>query len=422
MKIKTLKTDYEKVAAIEPPQHKKPKKPNILFRTLVRIASMPDLWATGVKYRKIGMEKLGKKQPCLILMNHSSFLDLKMASKMLYPRPYNIICTYDGLVGKEWLMRNIGCVPTVKFVSDLTLIRDMVYSLRKLKCSVLMYPEAGYSFDGKTTVLPDSLGKCLKLLGVPVVMITTYGAFARDPLYNGLRLRKVKVTADMEYLLSPEEIAEKSADELNEILRKAFSFDNFRWQQENKVKIDEKFRATGLERVLYKCPHCMKEGRMLGEGTKLTCRECGKTYELDEYGYLRAEDGDGKFDHVPDWFEWQRECVRREIEQGSYLLDTPVDIAILKGTKCLYMVGEGNLRQDENGFRLAGFDGRLNYEQKPIASHSLNADYFWYEIGDVISIGDGKTLYYCFPKDGNVSVAKARLATEELYKIKRKRS
>ena len=103
-------------------------------------------------------------------------------------------------------------------------------------------------------------------------------------------------------------------------------------------------------------------------------------------------------------------------------MDTPVDIAILKGTKCLYMVGEGRLRHDENGFHLVGCDGRLNYEQKPVASHSLNADYFWYEIGDVISIGDGKTLYYCFPKDKGVSVAKARLATEELYKIKRKRS
>lgn len=422
MKIKTIKSNYEKVAEMELQRHKKPKRPNILFRTLVRIASMPDLWATHFKYRKIGMEKLGKKEPCLVLMNHSSFLDLKMASKMLYPRPYNIVCTSDALVGKEWLMRNIGCVPTVKFVSDLTLIRDMVYSLRNLKCSVLMYPEAGYSFDGKTTVLPEALGKCLKLLGVPVVMITTYGAFARDPLYNGLRLRKVKVTADMEYLLSPEEIKEKSADELNEILRQAFSFDNFRWQQENKVKIDESFRAVGLERVLYKCPHCLTEGKMLGEETKLICRECGKTYELDEYGYLRAADGDGSFDHVPDWFEWQRSCVRDEIEEGRYILDTDVDIAILKGTKALYTVGGGHLRHDENGFTLEGCDGKLLYKQKPVASYSLNADYFWYEIGDTISIGDGKTLYYCFPKDKDVSVTKTRLAAEELYKIKKNKN
>lgn len=53
-----------------------------------------------------------------------------------------------------------------------------------------------------------------------------------------------------------------------------------------------------------------------------------------------------------------------------------------------------------------------------LASYGLYADYFWYEIGDMISIGDAKYQYYCFPKDQkNSSVAKARLATEELYKI-----
>ncbi|MBQ3065888.1 MAG: hypothetical protein IJC98_06605, partial [Clostridia bacterium] len=55
--------------------------------------------------------------------------------------------------------------------------------------------------------------------------------------------------------------------------------------------------------------------------------------------------------------------------------------------------------------------------QKPLSSYSLNADYYWYEIGDVISIGDVNGLYYCFPKGDGDIVAKTRLATEELYSI-----
>ena len=109
----------------------------------------------------------------------------------LYPRPFNIVCTSDGFVGKEWLMRHLGCIPTQKFVSDLGLVRDMLYAVRELHSSVLMYPEASYSFDGTATPLPEGIGKCVKMLGVPLVMIHTYGAFARDPLYNGLQLRKV---------------------------------------------------------------------------------------------------------------------------------------------------------------------------------------------------------------------------------------
>ena len=61
-------------------------------------------------------------------------------------------------------------------------------------------------------------------------------------------------------------------------------------------------------------------------------------------------------------------------------------------------------------------DKKLVYTQGPLATHTLNSEYFWYEIGDVISIGDKNALYYCFPKIDGV-VTKTRLATEELYKI-----
>ena len=62
-----------------------------------------ELIATRFKYEKINMEKLGKKEPCLFLMNHSSFTDLKIASKILFSRPYNIISTVDAFIGVGYL-------------------------------------------------------------------------------------------------------------------------------------------------------------------------------------------------------------------------------------------------------------------------------------------------------------------------------
>ena len=197
MKIKTKKLSWAQLQELPRPKHKKPIRPHPLFRTVVRVAAIPDLISARFSYEKVRMEAAGEG-PWLVLMNHSSFIDLEIASKLLYPKPYNIVCTSDGLVGKEWLMRQIGCIPTQKFVPDLMLIRDMLYAVREKKNSVLMYPEASYSFDGCATPLPRQLGQLLKKLDVPVVMIRTYGAFARDPLYNCLQKRKVKVTAKME--------------------------------------------------------------------------------------------------------------------------------------------------------------------------------------------------------------------------------
>ena len=421
MKLKTIPKSYDEVMAMPKPKHRKPIRPNMFFRTLMRVVSIPDLAATDFTCEKIGMEKLGKKEPCLYLMNHCSFIDLEIAATILYPRPFNIICTSDGFVGKDWLMHAIGCIPTNKFTSDLHLLRDMTHAVKKLGNSVLMYPEASYSFDGTSTPLPETLGGCLKLLGVPVVMIRTFGSFSRNPLYNNLKRRKVKVSAEMEYILSPEDIKEKTPAELNEILKKNFTFDYWGWQKENGVKITEDFRAEGLNRVLYKCPHCLTEGKMSVDGISVVCEACGKAYDLTEDGTLMAKDGESAFTHIPDWYAWERECVKNEILNDQYRLQVPVDICMLMDTKHVYRVGEGELTHTKDGFRLVGCDGKLDYTQSGISSYSLYSDFYWYEIGDVICIGDSKMLYYCFPKCEGDFVAKTRLAAEEIYKIEKEK-
>ena len=422
MKIKNRVLSYDEVLAIRPEAHLPPKRPSMFYRTLLKLLSRPELRDVGFSYTTNGMERLRPDQPALFLMNHSSFIDLKIAATILYPRPFNIVCTSDGFVDKQGLMRSLGCIPTKKFILDTTLVRDMRYAADKLRDSILLYPEASYSFDGTATPLPASMGKLLKMLKVPVVMIKTSGAFLRDPLYNMLQLRKVKVSAEVTYVLSPEEIRDKSAAELNGILAELFTFDYFRDQQEQHIRVDEPFRADGLNRVLYKCPCCQTEGEMQGKGTRLRCRHCGKVWELDEYGWLRAEDGDTVFPHIPDWFAWERECVRRELEEGCYRLDLPVEIRMLVDTKCLYTVGDGTLTHTTDGFHLTGCGGKLDYRHSPASSYSLYSDYYWYELGDMICIGETNALYYCFPKTPGDVAAKARLAAEELFKMQQRKT
>ena len=415
MKIKTKKVTTEAALAIQPPARKKPHKPNILFRTLIRLLSIPDLVATKFTYTTERMDLAGKG-PYLILMNHSSFIDLKIASKIFYPMPYYIVCTSDGFIGMEWLMRQIGCIPTRKFVTDIGLTKDMIHAVHKEKLSVLLFPEASYSFDGCATPLPRKLGSLLKKLDVPVVSVITDGAFLRQPLYNNLRLRKTKVTAHVQCLLTREEIAQKSVEELDETLDRTFAFDNFRQQLEKKTVIDTPTRAEGLNRILYRCPACGAEGQTEGAGTSLTCKNCQKVYRMNVYGQLVANDGKTEFSHIPDWYNWQRECVKKEIINGEYRLDLDVEIGVMTNFKAIYMIGNGHLTHDKNGFTLVSEDGKLEYTQSPLSSYGLYSDYYWYEIGDVICIGDKNHLYYCFPKKKDV-VAKARLAAEELYKI-----
>ncbi len=426
MKTTVKRADFETVMAKERPQHKMPRKPNLFWRILIRLLTVFGMMGTGFRLEKERMELVGKDEPCLILMNHSCFLDLQIAYRALFPKPFCIVCTSDGFIGMggfmEWLMRTIGCIPTQKFVTDVSLIKDMTYVLKELEASVLMYPEASYSFDGRATALPRKMGVLLKKLDVPVLMVETFGAFSRNPLYNELKVRKdVQVSAKLRCLYTREEVREKSVQELSDGLDAAFGFDHFKWQKEKGLLINEPFRADGLSRILYKCASCGQEGQMEGKGIHLTCGHCGKKYTLMPLGNLQADQGETEYPHIPDWYDWQREEVRREILEGSYKLDVEVEIAMMVDFKAIYKVGEGRLVHDLNGFHLTGCDGKLDYKQKPLSCYGLYADYYWYEIADVICIGNSDALYYCFPKGGDV-VAKTRMATEEMYKLYKSRT
>ena len=417
MKIKTKNSTYKSVMAMEKKERKKPKKPNLFFRTLLCTLSWPTLKKVHFSLEKKDMDRLGKDENALYLMNHSSFIDLKIASCILYPRPFNIICEADGFVGKEGLMRAIGCIPTHKFVSETTLVKDMMYTARTLKSSILLYPEASYSFDGTTpTPLPESLGKMIKLMRIPVVMIETFGAFHRDPLYNKLQIRKVNVSAKMEYLLSPEDIAKLSVDEINNIVKSHFTFDHFAWQKENGVKITEDFRADGLSSVLYKCPSCGKEGMMEARGVNLKCSACSKEWRVEEDGSLKALQKEEIFQSIPSWSKWERQEVEREIDEGRYLVDVRVKILMHHDYSAIYDIGNGRLVHSKDGFHLTSDDGELDFRKYPLDNYSVASDLYWYEKGDMISIGDTDKVFYCFPLDKCDVAFKVRMATEYIYR------
>ena len=343
MKTTIKHLDHDKVMALPRPQHKKPRKANLFWRTLIRVLSTFGMAGCGFRFDARDLKRIGKKEPCLILMNHTCFLDMEVAYRILYPRKLNIVCSNDGFIGMgglmEWLMRSIGCVPTQKFVSDLRLVQDMQYCLKTLKSSVLMYPEAGYSFDGTATTLPKKMGILLKKLDVPVVMIETKGIFARNPLYNELQIRKdQKISAEARVLFTREQVQSLSVRELSEGVEKAFGFDHFAWQRDQGIAISQDFRADGLHRILYRCPHCGGEGKMLGKGIHLTCGHCGKVWELTELGQMRALEGETEFAHIPDWFRWEREQVRQQILDGTYGLKSHVKIGVQVDYKAIYMI------------------------------------------------------------------------------------
>ena len=60
MKIKVIDKSLEDVLKIERKKHKRPIKPKMFFRTLMRVVAAPDLRKTNFRFERVGMEKLSK--------------------------------------------------------------------------------------------------------------------------------------------------------------------------------------------------------------------------------------------------------------------------------------------------------------------------------------------------------------------------
>ena len=416
-KIDYKKCTYEEFTSLEPMKHMQPRSPKLFWRLLAWALSASDLKKAHFTYKNVNMDRLGKKEPALILMNHSGFLDFEIAIHALWPKKVNIVTGLGGCINKENIMRDVGCIPTRKFTTDFTLVKDMKYCINNLKTSVLMYPEADYSYSGCAHTLPSSLGGLVKLLEAPLVVIETIGAFSNDPIYCKSEARNLHVSAEVRYVLSPDEIKQMSADEINEVIKKEFTFDGFRWQQKNKIVIDAKDRAKDLHKILYKCPHCQSEGKMEGAGTTITCHSCKKSWELTNLGYIKALSGETEFDHLPDWYEWQRDCVRNEILAGEFGFEERVNIYAIVNTKALYILGEGKVSYDINGIRIVGYDGKLDFYKSSKSMYAIGADLHWPNVGDGICFGDNNVTYFASPIDNGHLVVKSRLASEEIYKI-----
>lgn len=372
----------------------------------------------GKKYKieKINME--GLKGPYLMLSNHMYFVDFELAALGLYPQRVNNVINIDGYINRAWLMKLIGGICTRKFTNDLHLIKSIKKVLKRGDV-VGMYPEARYSACGITSYIPESLGKLVKSCKVPVVVIIHQGNHLYTPFWNFRCKRKVPFHTKITQVLTKEQVESLSVDEINQVLKDAFVYDDYKYQKDNNILITEKNRAVGLHKILYQCPHCKTEHQMASIGTEIYCKECGKRWNLNEDGSLSAIEGDTEFSHVPDWYNWERANVRKEVEENKYSFFDDVEVYSMPRAKTPMLLGKGKISHTvEKGFVLEGHYNNQDYRilRAPLQSNSLHIEYDHVHIKpyDCFVINTEEDTYFCYPTKQNV-ITKIGFAVEEIY-------
>ncbi|MCQ2519796.1 MAG: 1-acyl-sn-glycerol-3-phosphate acyltransferase [Lachnospiraceae bacterium] len=402
---------------------KPPVRTKWFLRPVTYLLSAPDVRKHRAQIKKVNME--GIKPPFVMLCNHNAFLDFKVATKAIYPNRANYVVAIDGFIGREWLLRAVGCICKRKFTNDITLIKQLKRTVENGDIAMI-YPEARYSLCGTTAVLPQSLGKLCKFLKVPVVTFICHGHHVDSPFWN-LHFRGVKNTeAEMTCLFTAEDLEKLSYEEINEKLVEAFQYDEFAWQKEKSIRVTYEGRAEGLHKVLYQCPSCTTEFKMASKGTRLFCKACAKEWNLSELNELEALDGKTEFSHIPEWYEWERENVKKEVEAGTYNSgELKVHVDSLPNARKFIRLGNGTMIHNMDGFKVKGidFDGDPFEMIKPVDSlYSCHIEYEYLgKYGDCVDLNTLKDTWYIYPEGEDFAVTKMALATEELYFAYRRR-
>ena len=374
----------------------------------------------GKKYKveKINME--GLKPPYMMLSNHMYFIDFELAAMGTGIHRVNNVVSIDGYYRRPWLMELIGAIATRKFTMDLHLVKSINRVLKRGDI-LSMYPEARYSPAGTTAYLPESLGMLVKKSKVPVVIALHHGNYLHSPFWNFRKKRKVPLYTTFTKLWDPEDLEKLTVEEINAGLKEALTYDEYKWQKDNGILITEPYRAEGLNKILYQCPSCKTEHKMESKGAELFCTECGKRWYLNEDGSLSAVGGETEFSHIPDWFEWEREQVRQQIENGEYSFEDDVEVYSLPRCYKYEPLGFGKLTHDpEQGFVLTGHYREKDYriQRTPLQTNSLHVEYDFLRIKpfDLVDISTENDSFYCYTTKKDV-ITKLAFATEEIYKI-----
>ena len=301
----------------------------VLFVTLSRLARV---FFNGKAIQSKAFKEAKKKGPLLVMCNHSCALDFvffippfglkKMtfvvAENMLYSTPFlaKIIRKADAITKKQ-------------YVADLSCVRRIKKSLDS-GISVALCPEGQVSSSGKTGIVPNANGKLMKFLGYPVAICNTHGAGLSRPKWgNGARRGKVITRCDILY--TPEQIKEKSADELYQGLVEALQFNEHKYQIENDIKFKGKNRAEGIERILYRCPKCGEEYCITTSGNLIACTACGNSVEYSLNGKLiPIGEGSECPERVDLWYDMERESVKEKIKSEDFMLTHEVSLFIEK--------------------------------------------------------------------------------------------
>jgi hypothetical protein len=348
-------------------------------------------------------------------------MDYVFMALPLLPKRYNFVAGYNEFFRSHLKLPlyNAQAIPKKNFTPDIYTIKQINRVIKK-NGNIILFPEGMSSISGANQPIVNGTGKLLKHYKIPVYYSLIQGGYLTCPKYNlDERYGHVDVTYDL--LFTKEDLEKLSPPEIEDKVNEALYHDDYAWNKIHKYHFKNNGTiANDLHDLLYWCPKCGTEFKMLGEGNTIKCLHCGNGATIDDTYEMHPFNSNCVIPETQTkWFNMERDNVKREIQNPDFKLQEHVKIGFLPDDKMLkdqatsIIRGEGILTLDIKGLHFEGVKDEkpynFNIPPKSLPTYGMCTDlsrFYTFLNGEFIE----------FYPDNRV-VEKFFLATEEIHRL-----
>lgn len=348
------------------------------------------------------------KGPAIVVATHTCDEDHILSALTLYPvRPTYVVSEhFMKNPSTARLLKLMHVITKKMFTPDVSTIINIMKAKHE-NAVIVIFPEGRLSPYGHTHPVTEGTAELIKKLGVDLYSWKAEGAYLTFPKWRDKGDSRIgKINASVKKLLSADEVREKSISEIKEITEKAILHDDELAMQG--VKFKNPAIANGVDRILYKCPACLKEGKIMGEGNHIRC-ECGLDATLDCCYRLQG----APFTRINEWYEWQQNSIDTENE----VLTAKARLGCCKdGGFMDAFAGEGEIYLDKEIFKLSG---TMHGERIEFSITPKKIGAFPLTPGEHFDIYHNGKLVYVYPLPDNKATIKWVSFLEKLNSTKK---
>ncbi len=359
-----------------------------------------------------------RKTSCILLSTHPSRLDFINVLSGFGRKDINIVVGYNNIMKKYIYtpLMHLGIICKYLYQPDISCTKNML-SVLKRNGSLLLFPEGIQSNSGSNHPINPATCKFLKKSKVPIFLAKSTGSYLCTNRYSK-DVKKGQVHVHYSLLFTPEELSTLTDEQIYNKLLQHFKYNEFESNRtERRQYIGKLPNISGLDNIIFICPHCKKEYTFGVEGELMKCSHCGYTVGMNEYYDLTPVNKELIFDDIDKWYKWQRKVIQEQVKNHDFELSMHGKLTKLRDDKLkkapnnVTLVAEGQITLNKNGLVVTNGDGSTeSFDIKGIYSlyfsKNLTLEFFYNE-----------EFYIIYPNIEQKYLPKWTIASEELHNL-----